>query len=286
MSRQRIVMLSKWVVVLAAFSVVVEAHGEDVDARALVQNGTERYRSVGTEREVLEILIVASPDKDTFTQEDAETMVRQGGRGITHKRAARRAIYAPDRRDKIHVGFSLPAEDQGTGYLVWRELGETADKQWLYMPALRKVRRVPVSSSSTFVGTNLSYEDVRELAGENVDRYIYEHVGSETFDEEECDVVTARPGPKTTSTYASRKLWIDRKRAFTLQIEYFDKRGVAVKRLHNVAVHQIKPGVHRAGLTEMRDLSLNEATLIWFSEREVGGDIPAHVFTVDYLENP
>jgi hypothetical protein len=279
-----------WTIILAAlvwttgFAPVV--HADDEAARQLVAKASDRYRSVKTERETLEVLVIALPQKPGFSVDDAKAMVRDGGRGVTHKRAVRSAVYTDDRRDQLHVLFSLPPEDEGTGFLVWRQPGSGEDSQWLYMPALQRVRRVPVSSTATFVGTNLIYEDVRELAGENVDRYVYTSAGTETVDGVLCDVVAAVAAAGRSSAYGSRKVWIDPQRLTTMQIEYYDDNKKILKVLRNSAFTEVKKGVHRPALTEVRDLGLNEATLIWTSGREVGVDIPAQVFTRDYLENP
>jgi len=252
-------------------------------ARALVDQGAAQYRSVGSERETLDTVVVAAPQKDVFTVDDVQRMIREGGRGITHKQAVRYVRYAEGRRDKSYVRFSAPPEDAGTEFLVWREPESAADNQWLFMPALAKVRRVPVSSTATFMGTDLTYEDVREQAGENVDRYTYADSRTEVWEGHACHVVTAKPAATTQSAYASRKLWIDQEHAFTWKIEYYDERGTTVKMLRNTAISEVRHGVYRPSLTQMRDLRVDEVTLIWFSEREVALDVPDEMFAVDRL---
>jgi len=245
---------------------------------------TDVYRSVGTEAETLEILIVSAPRKAEFTLEESKRMAEAGARGVIHKRGIRRVRYSDDHRDKIYIRFSLPREDEGTGLLVWREPARGRDRQWLYLPAMKRVRRVPVSSTQTFVGTNLSYEDVRELSGERTERYSYESAGVDTLDGRECRIVVAEPVADSSSAYSRRKLWIDVGRLFPLKVEYYDRRSILWKVMRNVSLGEVADGVYRPNLTEMRDLQLQETTLLWYPERTVGKSIPPQIFSRDYLE--
>jgi hypothetical protein len=281
--RHRLRRLASIGLVILVWSVPPNTARAEPDPREIVERMAARYRSVKSEQETVQLLVIASPTQERFTLTDATRLVADGGRGVTHKRAVRYVLYADDREDRIRVSFQVPKDDAGTGFLVWRHR-EGQDDQWLYMPALKKVRRVPVSSTATFMGTNFLYEDVRELAGEHVGRYVYEYGGVAEIDGRTCDVVVAKPNPETSSAYARRTLWIDRERLFGLQVEYYDPQGTLWKRLRSSNVHEVAPSVFRADLNEMRDLQLNEATLLFSADRRVGGSIPTGLFNRDSLE--
>ena len=261
------------------------AHAES-DGSALVTETWSRYRSVKTEREESEILIVSAPQAAGFSRAETEALAREARSGVIHKRAVRHVLYAPDRHDKIHLLFSLPADDAGLGLLVWRQTDNAQDDMWLFMPGYRAVRRVPISSKQRLAGTDLLYEDVRELAGERTDRFIYKTVATESVDGRSADVVSATPKPDTTSAYSTRKIWIDKEWLFPLKVEFNDTQGKLWKVLHNTEVREVATGVRRADLAEMRDVQLNECTLLLVTKRSVGADIPAQVFTEDYLVHP
>lgn len=261
------------------------AHAE-ADGLALITETWTRYRSVKTEREESEILIVSAPQAAGYSRADTEAMVREARSGVIHKRAVRHVLYAPDRHDKIHLLFSLPPDDAGLGLLVWRQTDTAQDDMWLFMPGYRAVRRIPVSSKQRLAGTDLLYEDVRELAGERTDRFTYKTVGTESVDGRAADVVSATPKADTVTAYSSRKVWIDKDWLFPLKVEFYDAGGKLWKVLRNTEVHEVAPGVRRADLAEMRDLQLNECTLLLVTKRSVGGEIPPQVFTEDYLVHP
>src|SRR5437879_632109 len=96
------------------------AHAEQ-DGTTLITDTWSRYRSVKTEREESEIFIVSAPHAAAYTRAETEAMVRETPSGVIHKRAVRHVLYAPDRHDKIHLLFSLPADDAGLGMLTWRQ---------------------------------------------------------------------------------------------------------------------------------------------------------------------
>jgi hypothetical protein len=256
------------------------------DGLALITETWARYRSVKTEREESEILVVSAPHAASFSRAETEALIREGKSGVIHKRAVRHVLYAPDHHDKIHLLFSLPRDDAGLGVLVWRQTDSAQDDMWLFMPGYRAVRRIPASSNQHLAGTDLLYEDVRELAGERTDRFSYKVVGTESIDGRATEVVSATPKPETMSAYGSRKSWIDKEWLFPLKMEFYDPSGKLWKVMRNSEIHEVAPGVRRADLAEMRDLQQNECTLLLITKRSVGIDIPPQVFTEDYLVHP
>jgi hypothetical protein len=256
------------------------------DGLALISETWARYRSVKTEREESEILIVSAPQAAAFSRAETEAMAREGRTGVVHKRAVRHVLYAPDHHDKIHLLFSLPPDDAGLGVLVWRQTDKAQDDMWLFMPGYRAVRRIPASSNQRLAGTDLLYEDVRELAGERTDRFTYKTVATESIDGRATEVISATPKPDTATAYGSRKSWIDKEWLFPLKIEFYDPSGKLWKVMRNADIHEVAPGVRRADLAEMRDVQQNECTLLLVTKRNVGIDIPPQVFTEDYLVHP
>src|SRR5262249_49850881 len=64
-----------------------------------------------------------------------------------------------DERQTI-VFFVSPAEGKGTGFHTYTYKGRPAD-QWLYLPELKRIRQItPRSRTESFVGTDLSYQDL------------------------------------------------------------------------------------------------------------------------------
>jgi hypothetical protein len=72
--------------------------------------------------------------------------------------------------DKTLVRFLYPNDIKNTGLLVW-EHPEADDERFLYLPALGRVRRIAgEEKQESFVGSDLSYEDI---GGRDVADYTY-----------------------------------------------------------------------------------------------------------------
>jgi hypothetical protein len=74
------------------------------------------------------------------------------------------------RGDRVLVRFTAPADIKDTGFLVW-EHASAEDERFLYLPALGRVRRIAGSETQeSFVGSDLTYEDV---GGRDFEDYTY-----------------------------------------------------------------------------------------------------------------
>jgi len=254
------------------------------DGRPLMSDSWRRVRGVHAERETLDVFVVSQPDKPSYDVSDLAALAEPGRRGVVRKRAVRSIAYAEDGRDKLHVVFSEPAEDRGTALLIWRQPASPQDDQWLYLPALKRVRRLPASSTQTFAGSDLSYEDMRTLTSEPLERFEYEIVGSEPVDGTPCTLVRATPRPDANSAYASRDIAIATDSLYPVRTVFRDSKGADWKVLRSVGVRNVSGALWRPAMIEMRDLKLGETTIVSFVAREIDPTFPPALFTQDYLE--
>jgi len=255
----------------------------DGDGLAIMRKARMAQRRVGSVREELDIFVVSKPQVERFSVAQLEAFARHLPAGVVHKRAASHVQLADDNRDKARIRFSLPPEDAGTAFLFLRQPAAAQDDQWVFLPGMPAVRRVSAGSTQAFMGTTLIYEDIRSLVGERLERFTYEHSGSDSLDGQVCDIIIARPNLNTASAYARRTIWIARDTSVSVLIEAFDGEDRRRKLIRSSAVREVMPGVHRADLIEARDTVLDEATVIWIVEREADVTIAPRVFTRDDL---
>src|SRR5688500_9161502 len=72
--------------------------------------------------------------------------------------------------DRTLIRFTYPNDMRNTGFLVWEHPGGD-DERFLYLPALGRVRRIAgEEKQESFVGSDLSYEDV---GGRDIADYTY-----------------------------------------------------------------------------------------------------------------
>lgn len=85
------------------------------------------------------------------------------------------------------IVFTTPKDVAGTGYLMFDYEDENKDSDnWLYLPAMKKTRRIASSGSESegsFMGTDFTYQD---MGDRSLNKYDYNLLGEETVDGEIC----------------------------------------------------------------------------------------------------
>jgi hypothetical protein len=126
------------------------------------------------------------------------------------------------------VVFDAPQNIRGTAFLVVSHVRpEAEDLRWIYLPGLRKVRRVSGSQSAdSFAGTDFAYEDLSERG---VDEDEHRLLRDEPIDGRPHHVVESTP--RAESAYARRVAWIDAERFTVSKLELYDQPERMQKRL-------------------------------------------------------
>jgi outer membrane lipoprotein-sorting protein len=126
----------------------------------------------------------------------------------------------PGAGDKSLTLFHEPRDIAGTAFLSHTYV-DRPDEQWLYLPSLRRVRRIaPANQSSAFVGSELSYED---LLSDEVERFDYRWLRDEACANSTCFVVERHPRG-ADSGYSKQIIWLDQDEFRPMQIEFHDRR--------------------------------------------------------------
>ncbi len=89
--------------------------------------------------------------------------------------------------EKQIIVFTTPKDVAGTGYLMFDYDDDDKDSDsWLYMPAMKKTRRIASSgyeSDGSFMGTDFTY---RDMGDRSLNKYDYTLLGEESVDGVEC----------------------------------------------------------------------------------------------------
>jgi hypothetical protein len=116
--------------------------------------------------------------------------------------------------------FLEPEDIAGTGLLgVQKADGPT--EQWLFLPALDRVRRIAGDrKGGRFVGSDLYFEDLEERKP-SMDRHRL--IGRETVAGVACEVLESVPVAASNSVYRRRVVWVDAANALALRVDYFER---------------------------------------------------------------
>jgi outer membrane lipoprotein-sorting protein len=127
--------------------------------------------------------------------------------------------------DKSIMVFDRPRDLKGTAILTFtHKVGN--DDQWLYLPALKRVKRISAADKSgPFMGSEFAYED---LSSQEVEKYAYTYLRDEPVDGDPCFVVERVPvDPK--SGYFRQVTWVDQSEHRLRRVDYYDRKGELLK---------------------------------------------------------
>jgi outer membrane lipoprotein-sorting protein len=181
--------------------------------------------------------------------------------------------------DKILVRFTAPRDIENTALLTW-EARDGSDDQWLYLPAVRKPKRIAAShKQNRFMGTDFSYEDLRHEA---LTLHRYAVIASESVDGQDCFVIEAVPATErqaADSGYSKRRLWVRRDNLATVRREYYDRRGRLEKIETLRRLVNIRGTAWRANEVEMRDVQQGSTTRVAVERRVVDAGLLESFFS-------
>ena len=183
--------------------------------------------------------------------------------------------------DRSMIIFHWPKEVKGTGFLTVEHTGRD-DDLWLYLPAIKKVRRIASSSKGgNFMGSDFSYADI---GSGNLDDYTYTLSGTETLDGNICYIIEAIPGSekiKKNEGYSKKIIWVRKDIFYPIQQKYFDKKGYYLKIMKSHSLKKIEEaGVWIAAHIVMANAQKKDSeTIMELKEIEVNTGIPDDFFT-------
>ncbi|MEE2743046.1 MAG: outer membrane lipoprotein-sorting protein [Bdellovibrionota bacterium] len=158
-----------------------------------------------------------------------------------------KSIAIEIKKDKIDAkSLSLikkPASEKGLGFMQvdYIEEGKSSD-QWMFLPALKKTKRVVGDEdgpkTGSFFGSEISYEDI-EKHHEN--DFNYKLVKEDKVKNTPTWVIEMTPNAKKAKTrsYGKSISWISKNSYIVLKTENYDKRGFLLKTFKQSKVEKI-----------------------------------------------
>lgn len=162
--------------------------------------------------------------------------------------------------DKSLVIFDDPADVKGTALLSFAHF-DGDDDQWLYLPALKRVKRIASNNQSgSFMGSEFSYED---FSSDEVRKFDYKWVREETVDGAACTVIEQVPHhPK--SGYTKQVAYYSNEMLRPIKIEYYDRKGELLKTYTATAFQQYLDKHWRPSEMRMENHQTGKTTtLVW-----------------------
>ncbi|MCH8300345.1 MAG: outer membrane lipoprotein-sorting protein [Candidatus Marinimicrobia bacterium] len=189
------------------------------------------------------------------------TMILKNRHGETSERYIRnKTLEIIGDGDKTLSIFDKPRDVKGTAFLSFSHK-EGADDQWLYLPALKRVKKISSNNKSgPFMGSEFAFED---LSSQEVEKYTYKYLGDDVLDGINCFMLERDPvDPK--SGYTVQIVWIDKEDYKPLKVDYYDRKSSLLKTLTFSNYKQYLDKYWRASEMNMVNHQTGKSTqLIW-----------------------
>ncbi|WP_415249805.1 outer membrane lipoprotein-sorting protein [Sulfurimonas sp.] len=179
--------------------------------------------------------------------------------------------------DKSLMEFTTPADVKGTKFLNYEHVNKD-DDQWLYLPALKRVKRISSKKKSgAFMGSEFSYED---LSAFNVNKYTYEN--GEAQESGSNFVVESVPVSKH-SGYTKRISYVDKESFLIQKVEYYDRKKQLLKTA-TFSEYKKFGEVNRIGKIHMQNIQNDKTTILVWSKEKIKTGLTAKKFHKRYLK--
>lgn len=179
--------------------------------------------------------------------------------------------------------FNWPGDIRDTSLLT-HSFDNRDSNQWLFLPAVRRVKRISGSGrSGSFVGSEFAFED---MTIQGVDEFSFEWIRDEPCPGAEsltCHVIDRVPDQE--SGYSRQQVWFDTAELRALRVDFFDRRGAKLKTMNSAGFQLHNGRFWRPQIIRMTNhLTGKSSDLLWSGYR-FGVGLREGQFSVNALEN-
>ncbi len=204
------------------------------------------------------------------------TMTLINSNGSKRVRTIKQFIKDFGKVEKKIMFFIAPADVRNTSFMNWSyDDPKKDDDQWIYLPALKKVKRISSDSKGDyFMGSDFTYDD---LGDRNPEEDNHKIIKTEKIDGLNCYVVESTPKDEDYM-YSKTITWVVKDRWYGLKKKFYDEDGEYLKTLTLKKADNIK-GYWIIVKVEMKNKQKNHSTIMHLTNIKIDTGIPARKFT-------
>jgi outer membrane lipoprotein-sorting protein len=190
-------------------------------------------------------------------------MILKNRQGETSSRYIRnKTLEVEGDGDKSLIIFDKPRDVKGTALLNFTHKTGN-DDQWLFLPALKRVKRISSSNKSgSFMGSEFAYEDI---TSQEVEKYNYKWIRDETLEGKECFLFERYPVYKN-SGYTRQVVWLDKEEYRIYKIDFYDRKNALLKTQTNKGYQQYLDRYWQPDEMFMQNHQTGKSTLLTWSD--------------------
>lgn len=165
--------------------------------------------------------------------------------------------------DKNLTVFDTPKDIKGTAFLTYSHK-KNDDDQWLYLPALKRVKRISSrQKSGSFMGSEFAYED---FSNPELEKYTYKWLRDEKVAGSSCHVIEKYPVDRRYSGYTRLVVWVDQKEFRLVKTEFYDRKDALLKTLTVNGYRKYLDKFWRANEMSMVNHQTGKSTTLVFTD--------------------
>lgn len=194
---------------------------------------------------------------------DLKMVLRNAANKESTRSLAIKILEIPDENvgDKSLVVFDSPRDINGTALLSHAQILDP-DDQWLFLPALKRVKRISsTNKSGPFVGSEFAFED---FTATELNKYTYKWLREEACGEFTCDVVERYPRYEN-SGYTKQISWTDQSVYQVRRVDFYDRKDSLLKTLVLLEYKEYDGGYWRSHRFAMKNHQTEKSTELIYS---------------------
>jgi len=254
-------------------------------ALLLVLFAAARPAAALSAREIME-KVDARDDGDNMTADVKMILIDR----LNHKRVREMKVFIKDKgRDTWKMQFFLsPADVRNTAFLTYDYYeGGRDDDQWLYLPALKKTKRIATSDKSgSFMGSDFTYSDMTKR---DLEDYDYKLLKEMDVDGHKTWLIEAVPRTKDVideTGYTRSVIFVRQDNYAVIRAVHYLKKGnrrkyLNVKKLELIDGIWVATEIH---MTTKKGRATEHKTILRFTNVKFNLSLDDSMFTVRRLE--
>jgi outer membrane lipoprotein-sorting protein len=220
-------------------------------------------------------------DGDAVSRKLTMTMIDKRGKERVRETVGYRKYFGDEKRTVLF--YLTPRNVKDTGFLTYDYPSvEVDDDQWLYLPALRKSRRISASDRGDyFLGTDFSYDDIKKEGKIEINDYHFTTLRQEVINGKQALVVEGIPVDKETAKelgYGRVVSWIDTANWVVVRAKYWDIKLNELKTLDISDIRQVE-GIWTRHQLYVQNHKTGHITQFVFSDVDYSSPVNDTLFT-------
>ncbi len=209
-------------------------------------------------------------------------MIIRNSRGAEARREIEVRVLEMEDGARSLTIVKAPKDVRGTALLT-HAFDHEDDQQWLYFPAVKRVKRIAATGKSgPFMGSEFSYED---LSGQASEKFIYRYLGEEKIGEIDCYKIEREPKPGVDSSYSRHVSWVEKENLWLVKVDFYDHNGDHLKTLEARDFELFEDKYWRAHEVVMTNVRTLGASVLRWSDVKFGQGLVERDFDLESLKS-